>query len=219
MTDAMSRIERRKMRTRAALLAAGEEQISVAGLSSLSIQTATTRADVAMGTFYNHFANKDDLVEQIVQADAERVTEAIRTMQALASTNPQRVACVPAVYAFRASGEQGWARLAAELWAAGDVPCGVLRDDALVPALVAGIDGGDFQIADMDMAAVSARDVIGGTMRRYATEPADVSEHDLVVHCVTCVLRVFGASSSAIDDATAWCLAHPIDLAVFRNVA
>ena len=63
-----TRTDRRKVRTRAALLAAGQELIREGRDASASIQTITDLADVGFGSFYNHFATKDELFDAAVAA-------------------------------------------------------------------------------------------------------------------------------------------------------
>jgi AcrR family transcriptional regulator len=49
------------------LLAAGRHLIAANGVASLKIQDITEQADVGLGSFYNHFANKEELVEAVVE--------------------------------------------------------------------------------------------------------------------------------------------------------
>lgn len=55
-----NRFERRKLRTRAALIGAAQSFIAADQLS-VPILDITRAADVGMGSFYNHFATKDEL--------------------------------------------------------------------------------------------------------------------------------------------------------------
>ncbi|HTX93976.1 MAG TPA: TetR/AcrR family transcriptional regulator [Mycobacterium sp.] len=69
MTEAQpaaeNRLERRKMRTRAALIRAGQSFIA-AGKTNVPVLEITQAADVGMGSFYNHFESKEDLFEAAV---------------------------------------------------------------------------------------------------------------------------------------------------------
>lgn len=55
-----TRFDRRRARTRAALVAAAQELIAE-GRTSAPIQEVTERADVGIGTFYNHFSTREEL--------------------------------------------------------------------------------------------------------------------------------------------------------------
>lgn len=58
---ATSRGIRKRERTRGELVAAAERLVAQRGLDALSIDEITAAADVAKGTFYTHFHDKDDL--------------------------------------------------------------------------------------------------------------------------------------------------------------
>jgi AcrR family transcriptional regulator len=60
------RVDRRKLRTRRALIDATQMLLASRSLESLSIDDISTRADVAKGTFYNYFADKDALAREVV---------------------------------------------------------------------------------------------------------------------------------------------------------
>lgn len=60
------RVDRRRERTRQRLLQAGRRLIAQKGVSGLRIQDITEQADVALGSFYNYFPTKEDLVEAVV---------------------------------------------------------------------------------------------------------------------------------------------------------
>src|SRR5581483_10844752 len=57
---------RRRARTRQKLTQAASELIAEKGVAGLRIQEITERADVALGSFYNHFKTKEELVEAVV---------------------------------------------------------------------------------------------------------------------------------------------------------
>lgn len=56
----VNRLERRKARTRAALVDAAQGFIA-SGRINAPVLEITQAADVGMGSFYNHFDSKDDL--------------------------------------------------------------------------------------------------------------------------------------------------------------
>jgi AcrR family transcriptional regulator len=88
---------RKRERTRGELVAAAERLVADRGLDALSIDEITKEADVAKGTFYTHFTDKDDLaaavgklirveLEDKITATNERVTDAaIRMANGLSS--------------------------------------------------------------------------------------------------------------------------------------
>ena len=61
----VNRLERRKQRTRTALIKAAQ-QLIVEGRLNVPVLEITQLADVGMGSFYNHFDSKDELFEAAV---------------------------------------------------------------------------------------------------------------------------------------------------------
>ncbi|HEX2893669.1 MAG TPA: TetR/AcrR family transcriptional regulator [Marmoricola sp.] len=61
-----NRVERRKARTRAALVRAAQHLIAE-GRTHVSILEITQAADVGMGSFYNHFETREQLFEAAVE--------------------------------------------------------------------------------------------------------------------------------------------------------
>lgn len=57
------RVDRRRARTRAALLAAAERLIVDGSAATATIQQITDAADVGFGSFYNHFTSKEELFQ------------------------------------------------------------------------------------------------------------------------------------------------------------
>ena len=66
-TQHVNRLDRRKARTRAALIAAAQTLIAE-GRTHVPILEITQAADVGMGSFYNHFETKEALFEAAVEA-------------------------------------------------------------------------------------------------------------------------------------------------------
>ncbi|HUO04121.1 MAG TPA: helix-turn-helix domain-containing protein [Candidatus Binataceae bacterium] len=75
-SNGVGRVGRRKARTRQMLIDAARALLAERGIESLSVDEITERADVAKGTFYNYFDDKDDLARAAAAAvRAELETE------------------------------------------------------------------------------------------------------------------------------------------------
>ncbi|MFD1658916.1 TetR/AcrR family transcriptional regulator [Streptomyces caeni] len=70
-SHAPNRLDRRKARTRAALVAAAQRLLAEQGRADVSIQEITEAADVGFGSFYNHFTSKDELFDAAVALTLE----------------------------------------------------------------------------------------------------------------------------------------------------
>lgn len=86
MSTALSpaRSKSKRERTRDGLVAAAEELFAARGPDAVSIDEITAAADVAKGTFYTHFSDKDDIERAIaatvrveLEAEVERVNTGI----------------------------------------------------------------------------------------------------------------------------------------------
>lgn len=100
------RVDRRRARTRAALVTAATRLIVDGQAATATIQQITDAADVGFGSFYNHFATKEELFEAAtvavleqwgglidaatadIEDPAERFASAFRTSARLAWTHP-----------------------------------------------------------------------------------------------------------------------------------
>jgi TetR/AcrR family transcriptional regulator len=62
------RLERRKARTRAAILGAASRLFQYQGYEETSIQQIAEAADTGVGTLYGYFASKEDVLREVLQA-------------------------------------------------------------------------------------------------------------------------------------------------------
>jgi AcrR family transcriptional regulator len=69
--SAGSRLDRRKARTRGALIAAARALLTTRDPAGVSIQEITEAADVGFGSFYNHFESKQELFDAAVDEAIE----------------------------------------------------------------------------------------------------------------------------------------------------
>src|SRR5438105_10455933 len=99
----VSRLDRRKARTRQALIDAAVRLIAEGRGDRASIQQITEEADIGFGSFYNHFDSK----EQLFQTASQEVLEHWGQMidRAVAGiTDPAELLAV----GMRVSGRLGW---------------------------------------------------------------------------------------------------------------
>lgn len=78
MTQAARQTDRRRVRTRSALLRAGAALFATRPVDAVSIDDIVAAADVAKGSFYNHFEDK----EALARAIAEEVRGGVETLAA-----------------------------------------------------------------------------------------------------------------------------------------
>ena len=89
--------DRRRARTRAALLQAGRTLFAECAVDGVSVDDIVLRADVAKGSFYNHFADKDELARHVaaeVRAEAEALVGAANRAVADPALRVAQALCV-----------------------------------------------------------------------------------------------------------------------------
>jgi AcrR family transcriptional regulator len=74
------RVQRRRQRTRASLLAIGARRFAERGIALVSVEELIAEADVSRATFYAMFSSKYSLLEGILNPIFELATERIRAL-------------------------------------------------------------------------------------------------------------------------------------------
>jgi AcrR family transcriptional regulator len=155
---ARTRGDRQRERTRRRLLAAGRSLIAERGVAGLRIQEITERADVALGSFYNHFPTKDELVGAVV-GDSLADLAATFTDSAAPWSDPLEVVAAANVRFVRLAYDQpDFARLVVNLGHA-DVLFGAAVTPHARIAVQRGVDVGRFTVTDLDVTLTA---VVGG---------------------------------------------------------
>ena len=188
-----NRLERRKQRTRAALIKAAQRLIAE-GRLNVPVLEITRAADVGMGSFYNHFDSKEQLFEAAVAdvldahgAMLDRLTESIddpaetfatsfRLTGRLFRQRPQESEILLAHGPALLSSQRGLAPRA-------------LRD------IKAGVDAGRFHLDDPELALAMAGGALLGLGQLLRDDPGrdDARAADVVTENV---LRLFGLGAA-----------------------
>jgi AcrR family transcriptional regulator len=199
MTDvAASRLDRRKARTRASLVAAARMLLASRDPAEVSIQEITDAADVGFGSFYNHFKSKQDLfdaaVEEVLEehgamldaatagiADpAEVFAAAVRMTARLPKTQPQIAKIFERIGFDLVAAPRGLAPRAR-------------RDLKRAQA------AGRFTIDDLDVALACASGAMLGVLHMASTNDKPAAIDRAADKLAANLLRMFGVSA---DEAT-----------------
>jgi AcrR family transcriptional regulator len=194
-----SRLERRKQRTRAALIGAAQRLIAE-GKVNVPVLEITQAADVGMGSFYNHFDSKEQLFEAAVAdvldahgAMLDRLTESIDDPAETFATSFRLIGRL-----FRRRPQESDILLANGLTL-------LSSDHGLAPRALrdikAGVDSGRFTLDDPELALFMAGGALLGLGKLLRDNPDrdDARAADAVIESV---LRLFGLSA---EDARAVC--------------
>ena len=169
----VSRLDRRKARTRQALIDAAVRLIAEGRGDRASIQEITEEADIGFGSFYNHFDSKEQLFQTASEEVLERWGQLIDRATA-GITDPAELFAVGT----RISGRLGWTHpdIAGFLTGAGldalDIPGGLapraLRD------IQAGQATGRFTVPDAEIALSAVAGGLLGLLRMCQRHPERV---------------------------------------------
>jgi AcrR family transcriptional regulator len=186
----VSRLDRRKARTRQALIDAAVRLIGEGRGDRASIQEITEAADIGFGSFYNHFDSKEQLFRTASEEVLERWGQMIDRAGA-GITDPAELFAV----GMRITGRLGWTHpdIAGFLTGAGldvlDIPSGLapraLRD------IQAGQDAGRFTVPDAEIALSAVAGGLLGLLRMCQRNPERVSGAS-VDQLAEAVLRLLG---------------------------
>jgi AcrR family transcriptional regulator len=189
-TPKVTRLDRRKARTRQALIDAAVRLITEGRGDRASIQEITDEADIGFGSFYNHFESK----EQLFQTASEEVLERWGRMIDRASAGIADPAELFAV-GLRITGRLGWTHpeIAGFLTGAGldvlDSPAG------LAPRALRNIQAGQatsrFTVPDPEIALSAAAGGLLGLLRLGQRHPERITEAS-VDQLAEALLRLLG---------------------------
>jgi AcrR family transcriptional regulator len=183
-----SRSARRRAETRARLLAAGRAVFAENGVGATRLGEITERADVATGSFYNHFADKEELVDavmsEVVEEQGSIVDEATRDFDDPAAV----VAFAHAHFVRLAREDPSFGQLLIRLDASHRVMSKALGPRALRD-IQTGLDTGRFSFGPAVAAMLATGGALLGTMRGVVDGMLDPDADR--VHAVG-VLRMLG---------------------------
>ena len=171
----VSRLDRRKARTRQALIDAAVRLIAEGRGDRASIAEITEEADIGFGSFYNHFESKEQLFQTASEEVLERWGQLIDRASAGITDPAERYAV-----GTRITGRLGWTHpdIAGFLVGAGlavlDIPIGLvpraLRD------IQAGQAAGRFTVPDAEIALSAVAGGLLGLLRMCQRHPERVDE-------------------------------------------
>ena len=87
----LSRRDRRRLATRAEILAAARELLLEVGPEGLSLRQVARRADFSPAALYTYFPSKDSLVASLFEESFERLYDYLRRVPADLPPDPPRV--------------------------------------------------------------------------------------------------------------------------------
>ena len=171
--------ERNKASNRAAILAAAREVFAELGYGAATIRDIVRRTDLASGTFYNYFPDKESVLRALVEGSAEGIRERLRSARGRAQTLEEFVGDAYRVYFEFVAADRPTFELmrrnAGTIRELLDQPSFWAGVEELEADLRAAIDRGDVPTLDAEyMAAAMAGTGLEVAMRMVERDPVDV---------------------------------------------
>lgn len=145
------RVARRKARTRAGLLAAARELFAERGVEHTTIAQIAAHADVAIGSFYNYFRTKEQLLDALLEDELTRQLGLLQLRQAQVEDPAEKISVAHRHLVRAAAADPEWAWLMVRLEVPYRIAWSVLGRSASRD-LEDGMAAGCFQVADPALA-------------------------------------------------------------------
>ncbi len=164
---APTRSDRRREQTRAQLLEAARDLFAEQGVGATRLGEITERADVAAGSFYNHFAGKDEIVDAVMTEVTEEQGKVVDEMTADLDDPAEVVAFAHRHFVRLARSDPHFGRLMVRLDASHRLLTTTLGPRALRD-VQRGLDAGRFDFPGAEAAVCIAGGALLGAMRGVA---------------------------------------------------
>lgn len=194
VTQPGNRLDRRKARTRAALIRAAQTLIAE-GRTSAPILEITQAADVGMGSFYNHFETKEQLFDAAVEDVMDSYGQLLDDLTGDIEDPAEVFAC-----SFRLTGRLQRSEPELSRVFLNNVLRLLSSESGLAPRarrdIQAAVDAGRFDVEDLDLAvAISAGALLGLGQLLHDQPERDVEE--TTDRATEELLRMFGLTAAA----------------------
>lgn len=191
-----NRTDRRRAETRRRLLAAARELFAEQGVGATRTGEITERADVAAGSLYNHFADKDEIVEALLREIAEEQGAFLDEVTAEIDDPAAVVSFAHRHFVRLARTDPGFGGLAIRLDASHRLMTEALGHRA-ARDIDRGIESGRFHIEDRDAAVFATGGALLGTIRGVVD--GALGERADETHAAF-VLRMLGVEPGEADE-------------------
>jgi AcrR family transcriptional regulator len=187
------RSDRRRTRTRAALLRAGRSLLATRDIDGISVDEIVAAADVAKGSFYNHFADKELFAREIGGAVRRQAERSVALANAGVSDPPQRLArglCVYLRFAIEHRDSAGvlWRLNSGSTMADAPINRELKRD------LLQGMQSGRLPSIELEAGLLLVMGAVVISMRHVLEERVSTAPSSIAAHMAAGMLRALGVA-------------------------
>ena len=197
-TRTTTRQSGRAERTREALIRAGRRPFAEQPLDAVAIDDIVRAADVAKGSFYNHFADKEALVRAVTVEIRSGVERAVGRANAGIDDPARRVARAICVYIRYAIDEPERAGVLVRVHS-GHTSTSAPLNQGLVEDVASGLAAGRFSIATLESGVLYILGISQISLIRIAQEPSLALAVTLSQQMCALLLRGLGLPMAEAD--------------------
>ncbi len=205
--DSRTRVQRRQARTRAALLAAARQLFAARGMEHTTIAQIAEHADIAIGSFYNYFQTKEELLDALLEEELSQQLALLELRQARVEDPAEKISIAHRHLVRAAQSDSDWAWLLVRLEVPFRAAWSVLGRSARSD-LRSAIEAGRFHVVDPALALNASGGALFAVI--HAQLVGERSEQADVLHAEG-VLRSFGLDRSEAADIARRALPEPTD--------
>jgi len=196
LKKAIPRPDRRRARTRGALLEAGVRLFSLRPIEAVSVDEITETADIAKGSFYNHFNDKDELGREVSRHVREEVEARVTAANEGIADPAVRVARALYVFSLYAFEKPERARALSRLHTGATLP-NAPSNRGLRADLESGLRSGRFSSFALETGLMSVIATVQVTMSRILDPVAPRLGEKALADIAAFLLRGLGLSNAA----------------------
>jgi AcrR family transcriptional regulator len=188
----------RAQRTREALIRAGRQLFAERAVDAVAIDDIVQAADVAKGSFYNHFTDRDDLVRAVVGEIRGALEARVGEVNAEVEDPARRVARAVCVYQRYALDEPQNARVLVRVHS-GFASLSSPLNQGPVEDITSGLASGRFTIATTEAGLLFVLGVTQTAMARTSRDPQPALATSLAQQVCALILRGLGVPSGEAE--------------------
>lgn len=209
---------RRTERTRSALIAAGRRLFSERPVDAVAIDDIVQAAEVAKGSFYNHFPDRDALVREITAEIRAGVERAVGRANAGIDDPARRMARAVCVYLRHAVDEPVRAGVLVRIHS-GHTSMATPLNKGLVDDIAQGLASGRFSVATTESAVLYVLGIAQLALIRVTQEPTPALATSLAQQMCALMLRGLGVPGAEPEAIAAHAADEIVRQAAFSEAA
>ena len=192
-STSLTRVQRRQQQTRANLIRAALKLVGEHGVEAMTIRDIANEADVAMGSFYNYFSSKEELVDEAVRGILYDCGETVDKLNAGKTDPLDIIATAFATFAemTRVDPLLGWFLVN---MSSHDATIGATLSERFTRDVRHGIESGRFKVPNASIAIGAAQSALIDFLRQRLL--GTVSDEE-IVDFIHLILRLLGAPETA----------------------